>query len=76
MSAIITCVNLLAVPGLTPGPCYANTALAHNKPATVDVAAKAKRDIRSLMKDDAMTISCGENCHKIRTAAYRGFERR
>jgi hypothetical protein len=53
-------VKLLAVPGLTPGPCEVKAAFAHNKPATADMAAKAKRDTRRLMEDDAMTISCGE----------------
>jgi hypothetical protein len=60
MIAIITCVKLLAVPGPPPGPCEAKAAFAHNKPATADMAAKAKRDTRCLMEDDAMTISCGE----------------
>jgi hypothetical protein len=60
MIAIANCVKLLAVPGPTPGPCEAKAAFAHNKPATADIAAKAKRDIRCLMRDDAMTISCGE----------------
>jgi hypothetical protein len=50
--------------------------IGHNKPATVDVAAKAKRDIRSLIKDDAMTISCGQKLSEDTTAAYGGFERR
>jgi hypothetical protein len=60
MIAIITCVKLLAVPGPTPGPCEAKAAFAHDNPATADMAAKAKRDIRCLVSDDAMTISCGE----------------
>jgi hypothetical protein len=60
MIAIITCVKLPAVPGLTPGPCEAKAAFAHDKPATADMAAKAKRDSRCLMEDHAMTISCGE----------------
>jgi hypothetical protein len=60
MIAIITCVKLLAVPGLTPGPCEAKAAFAQNKPATTDMAAKTKHDIRCLMRDDAMTISCDE----------------
>jgi hypothetical protein len=76
MIAIITCVKLLAVPGLTPGPCEEKAAFAHNKPATADMAAKAKRDTRYLMEDDAMTISCARSCQKIRAAAYPGFERR
>ena len=32
-----------AVPGPPPGPCDAKAAVAHSKPAAVDVAAKAKR---------------------------------
>jgi hypothetical protein len=64
MIAIITCLKLLAVPGLTPGPCEAKAAFAHNKPATADMAAKAKRNSRRLMEDDAMTVSWGEKLSK------------
>jgi hypothetical protein len=49
-----------AVPGPPPGPCDAKAAVAHSKP----VAAKAKRDIAWLMRDDAMTISRDEGCRE------------
>jgi len=76
MIAIITCVKLLAVPGLTPGPCEAKAAFAHNKPATADMAAKANRDTRCLMEDDAMTISCDEKLSEDTHGSLSGFERR
>jgi hypothetical protein len=60
MIAMASCVKLLAVPGPPPGPCDAKATPAHDKPATVAAAAEAKRDIRCLVRDDAMTISCDE----------------
>jgi hypothetical protein len=55
-----SCVKLLAVPGPPPGPWDAKAALTHNKLATVEVAAKVKCDIRGILRDNAMTISCDE----------------
>lgn len=52
-----SCVKLLAVPGPPPGPWDAKAALAHDKLATVDVAAKAACDIRGIVRDEVMTIS-------------------
>jgi len=49
-----------------PGPCDAKAAVAHSKPAAVDVVAKAKRDIAWLMRDDAMTISRDESCQRAK----------
>src|ERR1017187_717878 len=73
--AMTSWVKLPAVPGPPPGPCDAKAALAHNRPAAVDVVAKARRDLPSLIRDDAMTISCDEKLQKIRTTAYAGFEK-
>jgi hypothetical protein len=73
MIAIVACVKLLAVPGLTPGPCEAKAAFAHNKPAAADMAAKAKRDTRCLMEDDAMTISCGERLSEVTDGSLSRF---
>jgi hypothetical protein len=58
--AIASWVKLLAVPGPPPGPWDARAGLANNEAASIDVAAKAKADIRSIFRDDVMTISCDE----------------
>ena len=73
MIAIASCVKLLAVPGPPPGPCEAKAALAHNKTATTDEAANAKRDIRHPIKDDAMTISCDEKLSEDSGGILRRF---
>ena len=73
MIAIASCVKLLAVPGPAPGPCEAKAALAHNKPATTDEAAKANRDSRCVMKYDAMTISCDEKLSEDTGGILRRF---
>jgi hypothetical protein len=56
MMAIANCVKPLAVPGPPPGPCEAKAAVADNEVTRAD--AKASCDSPSLVRDDAMTISC------------------
>jgi len=73
MIAMANCVKLLAVPGPPPGPCEAKAAPAHDKQTTVAVAAEAKRDIRCLMRDDAMIISCGEELSEDTDGSLRWF---
>jgi hypothetical protein len=68
-------VKPLAVPGPPPGPCDAKAASAHAKPATIDAAAKAKCEIRCLVRDDVMIISWDGKFQKIRATAYAGFEK-
>ena len=58
MMAITSWVKLLAVPGPPPGPCEARAALAGSKTAVTAAVAKAIRDIRGVMRDEVMTISC------------------
>src|SRR5947208_15755031 len=68
MIAIANCVKLLAVPGPTPGPCEAKAAPAHDRQATIAVA-----DIRCLVRDDAVTISCGEKLSEDTDGSLRWF---
>src|ERR1700682_3690881 len=72
--AMTSCVKLLAVPGPPPGPCEAKAGPAHDRQTTIDGAAKAKRDIRCLMRGDAMTISGGEKLSEVRATTCAGFE--
>jgi hypothetical protein len=41
-------------------PCDANAALVHATAATVDAMAKAICDVRCVVRDEAITISCDE----------------
>jgi hypothetical protein len=58
--AIASWVKLLAVPGPPPGPWDAKAGLADSKAAIAGAAAKASADIGSLVRFDAMIISCKE----------------
>jgi hypothetical protein len=58
MIAIANCVKGLAVPKPPPGPCEAKAAVAGSELAAIAAVAKTRREIRSLVPIEAMTISC------------------
>jgi hypothetical protein len=71
MTAMVSCVKLLAEPSPPPGPCDAKAAPAQ----TMLVAAEVAAMNIPIFLDDAMTISCDEwKLQKIRIPAYPGFE--
>src|ERR1700736_1067412 len=74
MIAIASWVKLLTVPGPPPGPCEAKAALAHNRLASADVAAKTNCDTRCAVRDDAMAISCNVTLSEDRDDSVGGFE--